>query len=169
MTDFTYGEALSDVRTLLSRWEHDEIRYAVAHRDIPIDVKEYLTTLLSAPTKGRSNKIARRIIGDLRTDMFAQKLVILAAIRHYIRVLERWNPPAAMRPKYVCFMTKAKRCSAAFAGPCKYDIVCGRCTNKNCPYSHDRPAVDPENAVDSENSSWLDNLPSQDEFYVAMI
>lgn len=168
MTDFTYGEALSDLRSLLARWDHDEVRYAVAHRDISIDVKEFLAKLFAAH-KGRSNKIAPLISKALSTDMFAQKLVILAAIRHYIRVLERWNPPAAMRPKYVCFMSKAKRCSAAFSGKCKYEIVCGRCTNKNCPYSHDRPAVDPDNAVDSENASWLDNLPSQDEFYVAMI
>jgi hypothetical protein len=162
MTDYTYGEALSDLRSLLSRWEHDEVRFAIAHRDVSIDVKDYLAAALSAK-KGRSNKIAPLIVADLRTDMFAQKLVILAAIRHYVRVLERWNPPAALRPKYACFMTKAKRCSNAFAGMCKYEIVCGKCTNNNCPYSHE-----PDEARDSENANWLDNLPSQEEFYVAM-
>lgn len=164
MNDYSYGEVLSDLQGLLSRWNHDEIRFAEPHRDIEIDVRAYFDSLLNSSARVRNNKICARIVANLREDKFAQKMVILAAMRHYVRVLERWNPPPAMRPKYVFHMSKAKRSLQPFARMCRYEIVCGKCENKNCPFSHD-PA---ETSQDTVDEAWLDNLPSQDDFYVAM-
>jgi hypothetical protein len=160
--DNRYGEALSDLRGLLNRWNHDDIRFAEPRRDVAIDVRECLDTLLHSPAGGRCNKIGSRIFTYLQDDKFAQKLVILAAIRHCVRVLEKWNPPAAMRHKYVSVMSQAKRYMEPFSRRCRYEIVCGKCDNKNCPFAHDPTKV----VVDNE--TWLDNLPTQEEFYVAM-
>lgn len=162
--DYSYGEMLSDLRGLLNRWNHDEIRFAEPRRDVDLDVRDCLACLLTTQGRGRCNKIGNRIVAHLRDDKFAQKLVILAAIRHGVRVLEKWNPPTAMRHKYSSVMSQAKRYMEPFARRCRYEIVCGRCDNKNCPYAHDPTVV----SDDAENESWLDNLPSQDEFYVAM-
>jgi hypothetical protein len=161
--DNHYGEALSDLRGLLNRWNHDDIRFAEPRRDVAIDVRECLDLMLKSPA-GRCNKICARILSFLKDDKFAQKLLLLAAIRHCVRVLEKWNPPAAMRPRYVSVMAQAKRYMEPFSRRCRYEIVCGKCDNKNCPFSHD-----PEKAAqDTENEAWLDNLPTQDEFDAAM-
>lgn len=165
MNDYSYGERLSDLRGLLNRWNHDEIRFAEPRRDVDLDVRDCLACLLQKQSSGRCNKISNRIVTHLRNDRFAQKLVILAAVRHCVRVLEKWNPPTAMRHRYMHVMSQAKRCVEPFARPCRYEIVCGRCDNKNCPFSHDPLKVATQ---DTENESWLDNLPSQDEFYGAM-
>jgi hypothetical protein len=164
MNDYSYGEVLSDLQGLLNRWNHDEIRFAEPRRSIDIDVRGYLDMLLKSCARGRSNKISTRIVSNMREDGFAQKLVILAAIRHCVRILESWSPPMATRAKYVFNMSKANRCVEPFARMCRYEIVCGKCNNKNCPFSHDSAKV----ANYTEDESWIDNLPSQEEFSIAL-
>lgn len=144
---------LSDRLKRLNRMKIPPTRYVV------VDVPSAVDKVLSGDKWSRTGAKLLAAAAALSVDEpFAEVLLVVAFMRHYMRVLDGWEGPPGKRESFEYAANGFRHVLARFDAPCKYEGYGLVCENRNCPYAH-RPNV--EEAVKL--------LPSENEFFAAML
>ena len=135
-------------------------------RDISVDVPSAVDKALSGDKWSRMTTTGVKLLAAAAAlsvdEPFAEVLLIVAFMRHYMRVLEGWEGPPSKRESFEYAMNGFRHVLARFDAPCKYEGYGLVCENRNCPYAH-RPKTS------NDVGEAVKLLPSDDEFYAAML